>query len=255
LRSPGWLAIILCAIPCFVLTGGAYGDVCPEGAAPVWVQYIMSWVFRNFGNNCPVYQCWEHWYTTFYVFSFHCLRPGLNYFSKSKYMLKGATWGAIALSLSNFIGIMMAEYHYPNTSLETGTLTAYAPLEIGMDFLQPALFIYAMAYFPFDLAWWGNTTLGCYCFHFYFKGQMSIVLASLVAELGWEPTGLLTYFVIIAICGTFCTVLGPLGHYILLSPILISQRIKKMRQNRGRLGAIQSSPSAGAISMKKELTQ
>jgi len=250
LKSPPWLTILLCAIPCFLpsslFTNGTYlFDVCPEGAAPVWIQYIMAWIFRSFGNNCPIYQCWEHWYTTFYVIAFHVQRPLLNYFQRSNNLLKGATWGAIALSSANFIGIMMAEYHYPNVSLESGTLTSYAPLELVMDILQPSLFIYAMAYFPFDMAWWGNTTLGCYCFHFYFKGQMNIAISSLTMKLAWEPTGLLTYFVIVAICGTFCTFLGPLGHYLLLSPTLLAQRIKRRRRNIGRSSAPVALPPKG----------
>merc|ERR1711970_228896 len=240
LRAPGWLTSAIVIIPCLLpgsmYTDGEYlWDVCAEGSTtPMWIQYIMAWIFRDFGNNCPVYQCFEQWYITFYVWSFHGLRPAVAYLSKSRFMPTGAIWGAVALGLSAFIGIMMAAFHYPNTSMESGQLTAYAPLEFGMNFLQPALFIYAMAYFPFDLAWWGNTTLGCYCFHFYFKDQMNVAITHLTGQLGWDPTGLLTYFVIVAICGFYASVLGPFGHYFLLSPVLLVRRLKKLRRNAGR---------------------
>merc|ERR1711862_286684 len=112
----------------------------------------------------------------------------------------------------------MAMFHYPNASLESGQLTAWAPLEVGVDIIQPALFAFAMAYFPFDLAWWGNTTLGCYCFHFYFKDTMNVVFSSVTDQLAWDPTGLVTYIVIIGTCLFYTTFFGPLGHYLLLSP-------------------------------------
>merc|ERR1712070_1178016 len=166
---------------------------------------------RTFGDNCPVYQCWVHWYLIFYVWCFHYMRPIVTW--AAKWVPKGATWAAAAFSASMIIGIVMAMFHYPNTSLESGKLTAWAPLEVGIDIIQPSLFAFAMAYFPFDLAWWGNTTLGCYCFHFYFKDQMSAVITSLAGNLEWDPTGLLTYFMILAICGFYSTILGPLGHY------------------------------------------
>ncbi len=64
------------------------------------------------------------------------------------------------IGIARGIGIIMAMFHYPNVSLETGKLTAWAPLEVAVDMMQPSLFAFAMAYFPFDLSWWGNTTLG-----------------------------------------------------------------------------------------------
>ncbi|CAE7030861.1 unnamed protein product [Symbiodinium sp. CCMP2592] len=125
--------------------------------------------------------------------------------------------------------IQIPGFHYPNNVLEKGTGMArasaarrrggaWAWLEIGVDILQPTLFVWTsqspdslppgitafqessrlgMTYVPFDLAWrvfpvgvegllwllvvtmgvfalheifrWGNTTLGAYVFHFYFR--------------------------------------------------------------------------------------
>merc|ERR1719443_1194831 len=97
------------------------------------------------------------------------------------------------------IGILMALYHYPNNVLENGTgVWPYAPLELGVDFLQPAFMVLAMTQLPFDLAWWGNTTLGCYCFHFYFKDTMTSTFQLIADGLAWDSSGIL---VIVALVG------------------------------------------------------
>merc|ERR1711981_1004475 len=74
LRAPGWLASAVAIIPC-LLPVSVYNatllDVCAEGTAPVWIQYVMAWIFRDFGNSCPVYQYLPAgcWYIAFYVWS------------------------------------------------------------------------------------------------------------------------------------------------------------------------------------------
>jgi len=229
LRLPGWLQSILYFIPC-VVPVISVGDVCADSNAPRSLQYVMAWIFRTFGDQCPVYQSWMHWYLAFYVWCFHGMRPLVALVSKR--VPQGEGWAAIALSMSMIMGILMAMFHYPNTALESGELTWWAPLEVGVDIIQPSLFAFAMAYFPLDLAWWGNTTLGCYCFHFYFKDTMNVVMSRMSDGLAWDPTGMLTYLAIVGVCLFYTTFFGPFGHYLLLSPMLLRDRVVKYRKRR-----------------------
>merc|ERR1719336_894559 len=105
--------------------------------------------------------------------------------------------------------------HYPNNVLENGTGLKYAAFEIGVDFLQPALLVLGMTYLPLNLQWWGNTTLGCYCFHFYFRDQFTTWVLALGGGFAWEPTGLLLFFLILCIPLFITTLLGPAFHYLL----------------------------------------
>merc|ERR1712032_315105 len=73
-----------------------------------------------------------------------------------------------------------------------------------------------MGQFPFDLQWWGNTSLGCYVFHFYFRTRMTELIMSLVSVFSFDPTGLLLFAAILAVCIFIQTTVGPLGHYILV---------------------------------------
>merc|ERR1711920_326348 len=132
------------------------------------------------------------------------------------------------------MGVLMAMFHYPNNVLESGTGLQWFWLELGVDVLQPCLFALGMTYLPFNLSWWGNTTLGTYCFHFYFRDHVSELVMSITPGLAWDPTGLLTFFVILAMCLTFTTFIGPLGHYLLLSPTLLHARIVRINAQRQR---------------------
>ena len=63
---------------------------------------------------------------------------------------------AVAFSASTMIGVLMAMFHYPNNFLENGTGVGWAWLEIGADFIQPALLTIGMCYLPWNLSWWGQ---------------------------------------------------------------------------------------------------
>merc|ERR1719401_389798 len=119
-------------------------------------------------------------------------------------------------------------FHYPNGVLETGTGLQWFWLEVGVDFIQPALIVFAMAYFPFNLAWWGNTTLGCYCFHFYFKDTASTWIQNMSNAFSWDSTGILLILGVFSMCICFTTFMGPIGHYLLLSPTLLYSRLARM---------------------------
>mmetsp|Transcript_43632 Transcript_43632/g.79998 ORF Transcript_43632/g.79998 Transcript_43632/m.79998 type:complete len:154 (-) Transcript_43632:37-498(-) len=138
----------------------------------------------------------------------------------------------------------MALFHYPNNVLETGTGMQYAPLELGVDFVQPALFALGMTYFPFDLSWWGNTTLGCYVFHFYFRDAASSLVLAMAPAFAWDATGLLLFVVILAMLVFFTSVLGPIGHYILLFPSTVPARLRKVSAVLRRASATFSSRRA-----------
>merc|ERR1712125_175132 len=85
-----------------------------------------------------------------------------------------------------------------------------------------------MAYVPLNMSWWGNTTLGCYCFHFYFRDQFTRIFLSAIPLFAWDVTGLLLPMVIVSICLLYTTIAGPIGHYFLLSPTLLYVRVVKM---------------------------
>jgi len=235
LRCPAWLQSLIIVIPC-VLPSSVYGeggtalDFCKSGDQPVAVLYLLSWVFRNWGTSCPIFLLWVHMYTAFYVWCFHYIRPVVGFVTRRA--PKGAHWAALSLGCSMLIGILMAEFHYPNKVLETGQDRQWAWLEIGADILQPSLFALGMTYVPFNLAWWGNTTLGCYTFQFYFKDSMASLFQVLADSLGWDPTGLLPFFAIVLVCLCFTTVVGPIGHYFLLSPQLLMAFISRMLARR-----------------------
>eukprot|EP00746_Dinoflagellata_sp_MGD_P059537 gnl/MRDRNA2_/MRDRNA2_253942_c0_seq1.p1 gnl/MRDRNA2_/MRDRNA2_253942_c0~~gnl/MRDRNA2_/MRDRNA2_253942_c0_seq1.p1 ORF type:complete len:167 (+),score=10.26 gnl/MRDRNA2_/MRDRNA2_253942_c0_seq1:71-502(+) len=104
---------------------------------------------------------------------------------------------------------------------------AWAPLEVGVDFIQPALFALGMTWLPLDLSWWGNTTLGCYVFHFYFKDHMCLAAQHIGDAFSFDPTGLLTLACVVGSALTYTTVVGPIGHYFLLLPTFVHARVRR----------------------------
>ena len=44
---------------------------------------------------------------------------------------------------------------------------------------------------------WGNTTLGAYVFHFYFRDHVAVWTMAICDYLTWDPTGILTILVIV----------------------------------------------------------
>lgn len=238
LRAPGWVQGILITIPCFLgvfdqnafLSALNVCDTLPpfQTSEGYTVKYVFSWVFRNFGTSCAMYQQWVQWYIAAYVWCFHYLRPLVNYISKSPRLPTGSTYGAAAFGLSTMIGVLMAMFHYPNEVVETGSGLQWFWLELGVNFIQPALIVFAMAYLPFNLQWWGNTTLGTYCFHFYFKDSASQWIQNIGTTFAFDSTGLLVILSIFSMCICFTTFLGPIGHYILLSPTFAYVRLSRM---------------------------
>merc|ERR1719311_1520324 len=222
---PHWLQSLLVILPCCIpscfLEKGNYGlDFCqPNSQAPVALQYMLSWAFRSFGTGCPMFLGWMHFYVAVYVICYHYLRPAATLASRT--VPKGPTWGAAALGASLMIGVLMCLYHYPNNVPETRTGIKRLCAELGANFLQPVLLVLGMTQVPLDLKWWGNTTLGCYAFHFYFKDQMCVAIQAAGRALAWDPTGILLFIAIVGACMMFSSVLGPVSHSLLVSPILI----------------------------------
>jgi len=233
-RVPGWLQGIIISIPCFlpnsIFEGTEYAfDVCENNASPVYVMYMFSWVARNFGDGCALYWRWCHWYTAAYVWCFHFLRPFVR--RATPLLPVGAVWSAIALSISMTIGVLMAMFHYPNNVLENGTGMQYAPLELGVDMIQPMLFALGMVHLPLNLSWWGNTTLGCYAFHFYFKDSVgNFIRESVAPSMAWDGSGILMFLIALCICAVFTTFLGPIGHAFLVLPHVMPGRIRKLSE-------------------------
>jgi len=252
LRIPGWVqglvATAICLLPSGIFEEGEYAfDICEgndgQSSVPTYVMYTFSWLFRNWGDGCAIYYCWIQWYFAFYVWCFHYLRPIASRLQPR--LPKGRTWAAASLGASMTIGILMAMLHYPNNVLENGTGLQWAALEIGADILQPVLFVLGMTHLPLNLAWWGNTTLGCYVFHFYFRDQFSQFIVDIAPSFQWDGTGLLLLAVILGLCLLITSVLGPLGHYFLLSPSLLYARMRR-RGARTRAPAGARRPSTAA---------
>merc|ERR1711874_21433 len=128
--------------------------------------------------------------------------------------------------------------------LENGTGLGWFWLELGADILQPSLLVLGMTMLPFDLKWWGNTTLGAYCFHFYFRDQITAWTLSLSQALKWDQTGLLLFFAVVSIAFFMTTFLGPAGHYVLLAPTLLYARISRILVNRRRVAVRELRPDS-----------
>jgi amino acid adenylation domain-containing protein len=233
---PGWLQIILCIIPVFAAPTSA-GNVCGENStASKGTQYVMSWVFRNFGFDCPVYVRWFQIYLAFYVAAFHYLRPAVALVKDR--LPNGPTWAAASMGASMSLGVGMAMWHYPNYALENGEGMKWVWWEVFVDILQPCLFTLGTTYIPYNMAWWGNTTLGCYVFHFYFRDIFTKLFLSMGPAFAFDATGILLPLCIVLVCIAFTTFIGPAGHYLLLSPTLIQARLTKMKKARqGRAAA------------------
>jgi len=237
---PGWLQVIIFFVPCVlpnsVFEGHEYAfDVCEYESVQTYVLYTFSWLFRNFGDGCAIYWRWVQVYGVFYVLCFHYLRPLVDLMSRSvpdRY--KTRSWAAISFSSGMMIGLLMAVFHYPNNVLENGTGWEWAWLEIGVDFVQPSLLVFGMAFLPFNLTWWGNTTLGAYVFHFYFKDQVGMWTWQLCDLVKWDATGLLAFLLVVLECLFFTTVLGPIGHYALLTPTFMYSRAVRWASRRRR---------------------
>jgi hypothetical protein len=259
LRLPGWAQGILVSIPSFLPDAAYEGkeyamDVCETKGAPVPTLYFFSWLNRNWGNpepGCPFVWRWVWWYIVVYVWFYHYTRPLIKHVSP--HLPKGPVWSAIALASSMTLGVLMAMFHYPNLVLENGTGIKWAWLEIGIDFLQPALFILGMTHFPFNLTWWGNTTLGCYAFHFYFKDTVGSWMMAVAPALSWDFTGLLMFLIALVVCISFTTILGPIGHAFLTLPVtlprtvrLVRQRLRRPQEATSSLGQVREIRAGGA---------
>jgi hypothetical protein len=238
-RLPGWLQCVLIAVPALIPVEFA-GDICSaipgEDSA---FEYLAAWVFDASAGSCGAYYRWVQWYVCIYVVAFHFIRPITK--RLVPILPRGRTWGAIALSLSFFIGLVMAMYHYPNYALEGEKASMWwAFLEIAATIVQPALLVYGMAHVPLNLQWWGNTTLGCYIFHFYFRDQFSVIIMNLSTSLAWDPTGVLLLIMLLGLFVSFTTVMGPLGHYLLVLPKLLATSGGELRsQYRSLLKQVQ----------------
>lgn len=232
-RLPSWLQVALFAVPCVApMEEDTYAfDVCENVSAPTYVLYTFSWIFRNWGHGtvgCPIIYRWVQMYSFVYVVCFFYLRSFVDLLSrKIPGRLRTATWAAVAFATSQMIGLLMGFFHYPNNVLESGTGLKWVWLEMGVDFVQPALVAIGMAYLPANLSWWGNTTLGCYVFHFYFKDQMGVWTWRICDWSQHDPTGILTAFLVVGQCVLFTTLAGPAGHYLLLTPVLLFPKIKR----------------------------
>jgi hypothetical protein len=237
------MQVLLHAVACFLMPEQAL-DPCvalnPQTAGTNWFEkgqgpamWLLCWVFGTEGGpmSCPIVMRWVQWYALFYLVAFHYGRK-FAAFAKGR-LPHSRGWGWVALAGSLFIGIAMASFHYPNTVLETGEGLQNAPLEFAIDMMQPLLLALAMVHCPFNLRWWGNTTLGTYCFHFYFLDTMAGWAQVNLPAIGRvDPSGVLCVVYVIGTAVVFTTFLGPLGHYVLISPTILGGKVLLWRRRR-----------------------
>eukprot|EP00746_Dinoflagellata_sp_MGD_P002200 gnl/MRDRNA2_/MRDRNA2_104257_c0_seq1.p1 gnl/MRDRNA2_/MRDRNA2_104257_c0~~gnl/MRDRNA2_/MRDRNA2_104257_c0_seq1.p1 ORF type:complete len:1108 (-),score=158.55 gnl/MRDRNA2_/MRDRNA2_104257_c0_seq1:24-3302(-) len=203
-HTPGWLQCFLISTPCAVMV---IAQSLGFGVPASWY-----WLFG-----------WEWWYVMFYAVAYHYIRPTHDFVTTR--LPSSPLWGALAACTSMTLGMAMAMFHYPNSVLEYGKWGMWAPVEIAISILQPTLFALSMVWLPFDLSWWGNSTLGCYCFHWYIKYHMLWLGAATADQLQFlDATGFLCIIALISFAVIFSTLLGPLGHYVLLAPRFVYMR-------------------------------
>eukprot|EP00928_Gymnodinium_smaydae_P078221 TRINITY_DN6198_c0_g1_i1.p1 TRINITY_DN6198_c0_g1~~TRINITY_DN6198_c0_g1_i1.p1 ORF type:complete len:1143 (+),score=238.75 TRINITY_DN6198_c0_g1_i1:317-3430(+) len=241
LRIPGWLQ----ALGHFAL--GLFGpskwyDPC-GAAVPKWTKWVFAWVipYADFSRQtgeveCPIMYDWIQWYVFFYVAAFYYSRQGMRLVTALVQRLgcNSAAWAVAAFGAASLLGATQAAFHYPNRIFEQGVGGKdfewwYVPLELGVNVLQPLLVALSMAWFPFDLSWWGNTTLGTYSSHFYFFEYMMMHVPKLLQWL--QPVqGLPQLLVLLALPIAYATTAGPLFHFLLLSPGMLARRLGKLRR-------------------------
>lgn len=209
-------------------------DPCTPGASPDAYQWGLLWVFGATSPDagmCPILVNWVQWYLLFYILAFHYVRFALE-FARPR-LPSSSAWGWVAFAGSFGIGLSMAAFHYPNTVMEDGTNLQNAPLEFAANMFQPVLLALAMVHLPFDLKWWGNTTLGTYCFHFYFLSQMITWGSTNQADIAKvDSSGILNVLYVIGTAVTFTTFLGPIFHYALIGPTILYGKYRSGQRRR-----------------------
>lgn len=239
LRMPGWLQAIGQFVLC-IFGPTSWYDPCARDL-PKWVKWVCCWVFPYADGpsppfqpiiKCPIMYDWIQWYVFFYVVAFYYSRSGTKILTGmiSRLGCNSASWAVAAFGVSSLAGAAQAAFHYPNVVLESGVGSPgfhwwYIPLEFGVSMCQPLLVALAMAWFPFNMSWWGNTTLGTYALHFYF---FQFMLTHSQKLLRWmSPVqGLPQLVVLLAMPIAFASTIGPLFHYFLLSPSFLGRRLK-----------------------------
>eukprot|EP00931_Biecheleriopsis_adriatica_P036942 TRINITY_DN2120_c0_g3_i1.p1 TRINITY_DN2120_c0_g3~~TRINITY_DN2120_c0_g3_i1.p1 ORF type:complete len:1142 (+),score=165.38 TRINITY_DN2120_c0_g3_i1:59-3484(+) len=220
---PPWLQIVVAAWASWL--GPLFsGDFCKDTDLPTAAKLPLIWIF----DGCNIWIRWVEWYATFYVICFHYLRPTVTWVTQRT--PKGTTWAAAATGTSMTLGVVMALFHYPNTMLETGEDNSLWLFEFLVTIVQPSLFVLGTSCWTWNASWWGNTTLGCYMIHFCFRDRFTELFHYLARVLVWDFTGLLLPAAMIFVCCAFMTTIGPLGHYVLISPQLFLSQICSGRQ-------------------------
>lgn len=218
--APGWLQAAIYSVPLLSPQSWPQLDFCSDHqAAPSCVLYVLNWLFDGYVNSCPIFPTSEQIYGVLYIICFHYLRP------TAKVVYEGVpdgmrtpTWGAISVSTSMMIGLLMGLFHSSDGFILRGTWNKWACLELGTVVLQPLLIAIGMASLTFDMSWWGGTSLGSYVFSYFFTGQIGVWMCHLCDWLAWDPTGLLQFAAVAASAFLFQSTVGPAGNYLLLLP-------------------------------------
>lgn len=200
----------------FVAIPNNYAEFCAASSTPEALKFVLTLIFRSGSakGTCPIFYRWFSIYVMCYVWSYHYIRPAVNL--ATKHLPSGPTWAAVALSASMVLGVAAAAIHYPFLAVDAGTGMVWLPYEVLVGFIQPTLFALAMTQFPFDMAWWGNTSLGCYVFHFYIRHRVTYLIWAIIPVFAFDPTGLLLFIAILSVCILIQSTVGPAGHYCLV---------------------------------------
>lgn len=248
LGIPGWLQVIVHSTLALHKhqDNGRWFDPCQRDI-PNWLKWILSLILpwgtaystsTEVVAQCPIMHDWLQFYVLLCVVFFYYSRPCMKMVTGtiSRLGMNTTVWAVVAGCLSLVIGATNAAFNYPSHLFEPAEGSKFTLLgigaiilELGVTISQPTLFALAMTRCPFDLSWWGGTTLGTYIFHFYF-GDLCRRIIGFGLKLLQPVQGLgFPQLLFLLSCPiAFMTTLGPLFHNLLLSPRVIAGWLDKV---------------------------
>lgn len=240
-KIPGWVHVMSFFILSQVTPYQGF-DPCQLNI-PWWAKWVFCWLISNSYAlhkdvdvtskiiTCPEFENWMLQYLFFYVFCVYYIRAALSRIHRiiSRLQCNTMSWAVLACGVSMVAGAFQAAFHYPNVLMEAhdGQVIRwwYVPLEFGINTCQPLLFALAMTWLPFDFSWVGSCSLGIYVGHFYFANFTSKHVKPILTWM--QPAGgVAQLLVLLALPLAFMTTLGPLFHYLIVSPMSLIRRIR-----------------------------
>lgn len=255
LHVPAWAQVSLQAALAVFGPAQALDPCVPSVSRKL--QWLLGWlmapyqVYNDHDGGCAIYWSWLQYYLVIYLASFHYIRPCLKWFRRvASACCDGPSWSIVALFGYVAVSGVLTAFHYPDIALNYDSTDPefhwyWLPVEVVANVAQAILLPLAMVWLPYDLRWWGGTTLGTYVFHFYWRDDHWVWLARILAQLPFH--GVVQLATLLGVAVAYVSVLGPIGHRILLWPMhaadLVKQYSRRLpRRRSGSLGEMLISP-------------